>query len=619
MDPKFNKLHESKIREVADKNEIVSVVSQYLTLKKSGSTYQGLCPFHNEKSPSFNVSPQKQFFHCFGCGEGGDVISFVQKIEKVSFNEALHTLADRAGIKLDEGIDPKEEAKIKAVKRIFKMNAEAARFFYRELINKGKDAEKNEENTNPYSYLIKRGLDAATITRFGLGYAPDSWTSLINYLKSKGYIENELFTGGLISKSMKTGRMYDRFRNRIIFPIIDLKGNVIAFGGRVMDDSKPKYLNSPETPVYHKGSGLYGLNFLKDVKNLKDIILVEGYMDVITMHHHGFQNTVASLGTAFTEQQAKHLDRFANCNNVIIAYDADLAGQNATEKGLKYLENKGCSVKVLKTPSGKDPDEYLRKEGSEAMAKALEESLPILEYQVDRCKVGLDMTNQYDRLKFITRAVPYLAKINSITDRDYYIRIYARTAMVTEVSVNEEINRVKGIENRGSGVKFAENRNIAEDSEEKIKADRLTAYRKKLTFSDYRAEAGLVATALMSIEASRKVLDLVKTEDFSDALLKKIIIFIKNEIIEGKMPTVVEIFNSMNEEERQIASAVLISEVPESGVEIIEALAAIVRRNSAGVKLQRLNQEMNQLYEDGKMEEANDLFIKIRDLQKLLK
>lgn len=618
MDTKYNKLNESKIREVADKNDIVDVVSQYLTLKKSGSTYQGLCPFHNEKSPSFNVSPQKQFFHCFGCGEGGDVITFVQKIEKVSFNEALHTLADRAGIKLDEGIDPREEAKIKAVKRIFKMNTEAAKFFYRELIQKGKEGEKNTATINPYGYLIKRGLDAATITRFGLGFAPDSWNSLINYLRSKGFTENEILNAGLASKSLKNGRIYDRFRNRIMFPIIDLKGNVIAFGGRVMDDSKPKYLNSPETPVFHKGLGLYGLNFLKEVEGLKDIIIVEGYMDVIAMHHHGFGNTVASLGTAFTEQQAKLLKRFSD--NIIIAYDQDLAGQNATVKGLGILEKEGCNIKVLKTPSGKDPDEYLRKEGSEAMEKAIEASLPLVEYRVERCKDGLDMSNQHDRLRFISSAVPILATIESITDRDYYVRLYARMAMVTEVSVNEEINRYsRDRENHGPLKKTAEPRHGNDYAEQKEKQSRLASYKKKLTFADFRAEAGLVATALMNIEAARKVLELVRTGDFSDPLLKKIIIFIETEIIEGKMPTVVEIFNSMSEEERQIASAVLISEVPESGVEIIEALASIVKKNSIGVSIQKLKQEMNALYEVGKMEEANDLFIRIRDLQNLVK
>jgi len=498
------------------------------------------------------------------------------------------------------------------------MNTEAAKFFYRELVQKGKEGEKSQGAINPYGYLIKRGLDGATITRFGLGFAPDSWNSLIHYLRTKGFTENELLVGGLASKSLKNGRIYDRFRNRIMFPIIDLKGNVIAFGGRVMDDSKPKYLNSPETPVFHKGLGLYGLNFLKEVEGLKDIIIVEGYMDVIAMHHHGFGNTVASLGTAFTEQQAKLLKRFSD--NIIIAYDQDLAGQNATVKGLGILEKEGCNIKVLKTPSGKDPDEYLRKEGKEAMSKAIEASLPLVEYRVERCKDGLDMTNQHDRLRFISSAVPILATIDSITDRDYYVRLYARMAMVTEVSVNEEINRYsRERENQGPTRKIPEQRHGNDYVEQKEKQDRLASYKKKLTFADFRAEAGLVATALMNIEAARKVFELVKTEDFSDPLLKKIIIFVETEIIEGKMPTVVEIFNSMSEEERQIASAVLISEVPESGVEIIEALASIVKKNSIGVNIQRLKQEMNALYEVGKMEEANDLFIRIRDLQNLVK
>ncbi len=615
---KSGKIGDNKIKEVAEKNEIVSVVSQYLTLKKSGTGYQGLCPFHNEKTPSFNVSPQKQFFHCFGCGEGGDVITFVQKIEKISFNEALHMLADKVGVKLEEGLDPKEEARMREIKKIYRMNAEAARFFYRELVARSNPelhvSDTNSEN--PYTYLMGRGLDSQTIKRFGLGYAPSNWDKLINYLRSKGFSDKDILNAGLASFSAKSNRIYDRFRNRIIFPIIDLKGNVIAFGGRVMDDSKPKYLNSPETPVFHKGLGLYGLNFLKEVRNIENIVIVEGYMDVIAMHKFGFVNTVASLGTAFTEQQARLLKRFSD--NIIIAYDSDVAGQNATVKGLGILGREGCNIRVLKTSSGKDPDEFLRNEGAAAMDLAIKNSLPLIEYKVERCKDGLNLSVLQDRLMFMKRAVPILLSIESRVELDAYVARYAREAMVTEASVLGEIERQKN----GAKSKTEVYKNVTsvqEVSEDELKIRKLKEYKQKLRNAEFRSETGLVATAIMSEEAARKVLVLTKSDEYSDPILRKIIIFVEKELLEGKMPTVVEIFNSMGEEDRYIASAILISEEPEAGIDTVERLAAVIKRNSVNKKIQELKLEMNRLYDLNKVEEANNVFNMIRDLQKTVK
>ena len=338
------------IEDVKAQNELVSVVEQYVRLdKRSSSNLFGLCPFHAEKTPSFSVSPTKQIYYCFGCHKGGDVIHFVMDIEKMNYPDAIRYLAERAGIQIPEPDDIEWQARQERRKRLQTICLEAARQFYRNLIS--------PHGERIRVYLQNRGLHTSTSTRFGLGFALDEWDGLLNHLKGLGYTdEEELLQSGLFKRG-KNDRLYDLFRNRLMFPIFDAMGRIIAFGGRVIDDGMPKYINSPETPIYSKGRHLYALNLAKSSKQ-NHLLIVEGYMDAIALHQSGIRQTVASLGTALTENQAQLLRKYTE--QVIIAYDADAAGQAATLRSLDILAKKGLNVSVLQVPDGQDPDSFFR-------------------------------------------------------------------------------------------------------------------------------------------------------------------------------------------------------------------------------------------------------------------
>ena len=372
-------IREEVIERIRQDNDIVDIISENVRLKKSGRNYVGLCPFHNDKSPSLSVSQDKQIYKCFSCGEAGNVITFVMKYKKLTFYEASKYLADKAGIPLELG-NAKESQITKKKELLYKVNTEAARYYFYNL----------QRTSFAKEYFLKRGIREEVIKRFGLGYAQDRWHDLIMYLKKKGFNENLLLEAGLILKSEKKGNTYDRFRNRVMFPVFDVRGKVIGFGGRVLDDSKPKYLNSPETVVFHKGTNLYGLNFATKNKLEQDyIIIVEGYMDLISLHQHGITNTVASLGTALTINQARLLKRYVN--KVIISYDADVAGQTATLRELEILRNAGLDVKVLKVPQGKDPDEFVRNNGKDAFLRLVDNALPLIEYRIKKAAEGINL------------------------------------------------------------------------------------------------------------------------------------------------------------------------------------------------------------------------------------
>jgi len=355
---------EQIIEEVRLRNDIVEVVSGYVKLEKKGRSYWGLCPFHNEKTPSFSVEPNKQFFYCFGCNKGGSVIHFIMNIENLEFVEALKFLADRAGIALPETEDPQEREKAEQRKVILEINRQAARFYFRSLA--GKDGLKAQ------NYLKKRGLLAKTIKQFGLGYAPAEWDGLTRELLKQHFPADLLIKSGLSIRA-KSGELVDRFRDRIMFPIFDIRGNIVGFGGRVLDGSMPKYMNSPDTPVYNKSRELYGLNYAR-MSPSKRLLIVEGYMDVISLHQAGIDFAVASLGTALTRMQAWILKKYSE--EVIIAYDSDSAGQAATMRGLDILEETGCNVKVLILPEGKDPDEYIRIHGPDKFKNLIDREYP---------------------------------------------------------------------------------------------------------------------------------------------------------------------------------------------------------------------------------------------------
>lgn len=415
--------------ELSARNDIVEIVSQYVQLKKSGANYFGLCPFHNEKTGSFSVSPDKQIFHCFGCGAGGGVITFIMKAEGLTFPDAVRYLAERAGMQIPE----QGEAERKAARhreRLYALCRDAGRYYY--------DTLWRPENRTAQQYFINRGLSRRTMNRFGLGYAPDSFHALIDAMTAKGYTREELMDAGLVSRSEK-GHIYDRFRNRVMFPIIDVRGHVIAFGGRVLDDSKPKYINSPETMVYHKSHTLFALNIAKKSKS-KRYILCEGYMDVIAMHEAGFDTAVCACGTALTAEQAKLLSEYAD--EVVLSYDSDEAGQKATERSLGIMANTPMKVSVLSYQGAKDPDEFIKKYGRERFEMLLNGTANPTEFQLKKAKAKYDLRSDDGRLSYIREAIGILTERGvSPTARDVYA---GRLADETGVSKQAIVSQMQG-------------------------------------------------------------------------------------------------------------------------------------------------------------------------------
>ncbi len=422
------------IDRVIEENDIVDVVSNYVSLKKSGKDFKGLCPFHHEKTPSFNVSQEKQLYHCFGCQASGNVITFVMNIENVGFKEAVEFLADRAGIEIEEeNLSGLEYQKKKLKDEIYEVNRLAALFYHKYLYSKFGQA--------VLKYLYDRGIDDITIKRFGLGFSPANGLELFNYLKRRNYSTEILLKAGLISKS-NSGSYYDRFKNRVMFPIIDEKNNVIGFGGRVIDDAKPKYLNTPETVVFKKGKTLYGINYAK--KSKEDMfIIVEGYMDAIALYQSGLDNVVASLGTALTIEQGRLIKKYKN--TVVISYDADEAGIEATMRGLNLLDELDLNVNILTVPNGKDPDEFVRKEGFDAFKKLLQKTDTLIEYKIKKYKEDLDLEKPADRIKYIKKVCKDLATLKDEVKRDVYISIVSKDAEIPENTIRAEIDQfVKG-------------------------------------------------------------------------------------------------------------------------------------------------------------------------------
>ena len=418
------------IEEIISSNDIVDVVSQYVTLKRSGRNFLGLCPFHKEKTPSFSVSPDKQIFHCFGCGVGGNVIHFVSKIENLNFKESLEMLADKAGITLPT-IDNGEDSKKQELKeKIYKINEAVAEFYHQTLYEPiAKPAQE---------YVKKRKLDNKTLINFKIGYAPNQ-NILYKFLKEKGFNEEEILTSTLVKKYNNT--YIDSFKNRLIFPILDVRNRVIAFGGRVLDNSLPKYINSPDTIVYNKGRNLYGLNVAKNSK-LDKIIMVEGYMDCVSLHQRGIPNVVASLGTALTEHQGRLLRKYSE--KVIISYDSDGAGQAATLRGLEILKNIGCDVRILQMEGAKDPDEYVIKYGNGRFNLLVENAISLVEFKVKVLKKNLNLENANDKIKFLKETAKLLQKIDSKIEQEIYIDKISKEYEISKEAIYAEINKQTG-------------------------------------------------------------------------------------------------------------------------------------------------------------------------------
>ena len=420
----------SFLDELVARNPIEDVVGHYVTLKRSGSNLFGLCPFHGEKTASFSVAPDKGIYYCFGCHKGGGVINFMMELEGLSYPDAVRNLAARVGMEVPE--DEQYQSRYRQQERLWALHKEAARFFHSQLYAPvGKAA---------LEYAFGRGMSKSILTTFGVGYAPDSWDSLVKAMKAKGYTEEELKESGLVTVSQKNGNIFDRFRDRLMFPIIDVRGNVIGFGGRIIknDPNAAKYLNSPETLIFNKRKNLFGLNLAKKSK-AGSLILVEGNIDVVTLHQYGFDNAIASLGTSLTEEQAALMTRYAE--QIILIYDGDKAGQNATQRAIPILEKAGLQVKVLQLKDAKDPDEFLKKFGADKFKVLLEGSSNRVEYQLNAIARKYDIREDDQKVKFINEAAEFISTLSNAVQREVYGHRVAEAAGISYDALKLEVNK----------------------------------------------------------------------------------------------------------------------------------------------------------------------------------
>lgn len=521
------RINERFIQELQEKADIESFISSSITLKRRGKTLVGLCPFHNEKTPSFTVYPESNSFYCFGCGAGGDVISFVRRMENLDYIEAVKSVAQMVGMSMPE--DGYDDTLSKQRMKLLSANREAARFYHECLMNpKNKDA---------LDYFLNRGLSINTIRRFGLGYAPNDWRELINHLKSKGFTEHELVLANLARRSDKNGRVnfYDNFRNRVMFPIIDLRGNVIAFGGRVMDDSKPKYINTSDTLVYKKSNGVFALNLAKNANDNK-LILVEGYMDVIALHQAGFTNAIACLGTAFTSEQANLLSRYAD--EIIICYDNDGAGRTATARALGVLNKTGLKLRVVQMTGGKDADEIIRTHGRERFADLLKGAASTTEYKLLEARAKYDLASDDGKVEFLVAAAQILASCGTI-ERDIY-----STRLSNELGVGADsiMTQIKFAESKLKRLEETKRRQetevmLAKSFEDKNNPERAS------NIKAARAEETLIASFMRNPDFYNKLKERISPEDFVTAFNRRIMQSLVNALENGVEPNL-SVFSS---------------------------------------------------------------------------
>lgn len=490
------------ILELKQNNPIDSVMSSYVSLKRQGRNSVCLCPFHSEKSPSCVIYNDTNSFFCFGCGAGGDVITFTMKIENLDYVEAIKFLADRAGMTMPDDAGNSESSRIKA--RILEINRTAARFFFDTLTHSPK-GEKGRR------YFAERQLTAATITKYGLGYAADDWHGLESFLRSKGYSEEELVAANLCSRA-RNGGLYDQFRDRVMFPIIDLRGNVIAFGGRVIDGEGPKYLNSSDTPVFKKSRNLFSMNFAKKSEE-KRLILAEGYMDVIAVNQAGFENVVATLGTALTQEQARLMSQYAE--EIIIAYDSDGAGQNATHKAINLLSEVGVRTKIIRMEGAKDPDEYIKKFGALRFKQLLDKSGGAIQFELDKCKVGLDISTDQGKVEYLKKCVNVLADISSPIEREVYI---GKIADENKVQKEMLVQQVNGVIKRRINTDKKQEWNEIRTFQKRFKANP-DSYRHPKQF---KAERGIIAYLAENPEEAEEISARLPAEKFTTEFNKKV-------------------------------------------------------------------------------------------------
>ncbi|MBQ9673132.1 MAG: DNA primase [Ruminococcus sp.] len=509
------------LQEVKMRNDITDIASSYITLKRTGRNMVGLCPFHGEKTPSFNIYSETNSYYCFGCGAGGDVVNFVMRIENLDYIEAVRYLAQRAGMRMPE--DNYDDSLSKLRKRIYEANREAARFFYKTLYS--------PVGASGLRYFYSRGLTDKTIKHFGLGFAPDSHFELSNYLKNKGFNDDELVLANLVYKN-KSGRgTNDRFYNRVMFPIIDVRGNVIAFGGRIMTDQKPKYLNTSDTPVFNKSSNLFSLNNAKKTAD-RTLILCEGYMDVIAINQAGFQNAVATLGTALTNEQAVLMKRFAD--DVIICYDADEAGQKATQRAISILRNSGLNIRVLIVPDGKDPDEFIRKNGDNGAAafyNLINGSANDIEYKINKIKKKYDLSSSEQRVRFLNEVAGILAGIDNRIEQDVYASTLSQELDVSKEVVMQSVLQLGRKKQRNTRKKqFSKLASDLTGRDDKINPQ----HREELRAT--HAEETLLSFLVNYVDSYTEISSKISAESFVTDFNKNLFTYFSQKITEGYSP-----------------------------------------------------------------------------------
>ena len=546
---------ENFIQELIDRNDIVDVIGSYVNLsKRSGANLFGLCPFHNERTPSFAVNPSGQFYHCFGCGKGGGVINFIMEIENLSYPDAVRHLAARAGMEVpDDGYD--KDSKRRA--RLLELNRDAAKFFYEQL--SAPDGQK------AVLYMQERGISPQTAKRFGLGCAPDSWESLRKAMAEKGYSDFELFDAGLVKRGQRGG-FYDTFRNRLMFPVIDVRGDVIGFSGRILGGDGAKYMNSPDTLVYNKSRNLFAMNLAKKSKN-GYLLLVEGNVDVVTLHQAGFDSAVASLGTSLTPEQARLMSRYTK--EVIIAYDSDGAGQKAAQRAIGILERLDLKVRVLRMTGAKDPDEFIRMKGADAFANLLKDSENQVDYRLNTVKAKYDLSLDDQKVSYLKEASELLASLPGQVERQVYAIRVAGEAGIGQDAVIREVERRRKI--LLSRLKKDYERDITRPEKAVQPAERTMRYSNPGAAA---AEEGIIR--LLYLEPALVREELPGAKEFSSEALGKIYSVIKAAIESGTSVSVNALAPKLAQEEMNLL--VRIIQKPERLSESRSILVDYVRR-----------------------------------------
>ena len=569
-------LSESFISELKARNDIEEVISSYVNVKRRGRNLVGLCPFHSEKTPSFTVYPDSQSFYCFGCGAGGDVVTFVIKIENLDYIEAVKSLAQRAGLAMPEDGYDDSYAKLKT--RVLEINRETARFYHQCLISPvGKKA---------LEYLRGRGLSGNTIRRFGLGFAPESWDAVIKHLRGKGYTLDEMAAAAVAVKSAR-GSYYDQFRGRVIFPIIDIRGNVIAFGGRLMDGQGPKYLNSPDTPVFKKSRNLFALNYAKSSKE-SALILAEGYMDVVALHQAGFTNAVATLGTALTAEQARMISQYAA--EVVIAYDSDGAGQKATNRAINIFGEIGLPVRVLKVQDAKDPDEFIKKFGATRFKMLLEGAGSAMEFEIAKLRAKYDLDSPDGKVGFLKEFAGFMAGIRNPIERDVYVTKTAQELGVAKDPLLVQINYIIRQRAKSDEKKKARDLSVfASGPNERRDPQRMSNLKEAL------AEERLIGILLKNPDYHGDILGKIRPEDFVTDFNREIFSVISDRLGQNRSVELIALSEQLSEEQMAKVAQVLADSAStratrKEAMDYVETILAGKNRKSAA-EVQQMDRE----------------------------